>query len=123
MAIKLVLVARLQHGGIASGAGQRDLHRLVEELETVDVGDGGLGRLGGVENNKGLALGLEVGLGHDVNHVAIFRKDGAQGLLERFGLDALLQITDVNPVSKRLVFRAYQFKLLRTECLVCVGVQ
>ena len=123
VAIKLVLVARLQHGSIAPGAGQGDLHRLVEELEAVDVGDRGLGRLGGVEDDKGLTLGLEVGLGHDVNHVAIFGKDGAQRLLERFGLDALLQITDVNPTSQRLVFGPTSFKLLRTECFVCVGVQ
>lgn len=106
MGIKLVLIAGLHHGGIAAGASHRDLHRLVEELEALDVLDGSLGSLGRVENDKGLALGLEVCLGDDIDHVAILGKDGAQGLLEWLGLDALLQVTDVNPASVRLVWPA-----------------
>jgi len=98
--VKLVLVARLQHGGIAAGAGQGELHGLVKELEALDVVDGGEGGLGGVEDNKGLALGLEVRLGDNVNHVAILGKDGAQGLLERLGLDALLEVADVHPARE-----------------------
>jgi hypothetical protein len=101
--VELVLVARLHHAGIAAGARQGNLHRLFEELEALNVVDGRLCRLGLVEDDKGLALGLEVGLGHDVNHVAILGEDGAQGLLERLGLDALLEITDVDPASWRLV--------------------
>lgn len=97
--VKLLRVARPQHRGVAPGARQRDLHRLLEEFEALDLLDGGVCRLGLVEHDKGLALGLEVRLGYDVNHIAKLGKDGAQGLLERFGLDALLQITDVNPAS------------------------
>jgi hypothetical protein len=117
--VEIFIAARLNHGGIAPGAGEGDLHRLVEELEALDIGDGGHGRLGGVKDDKGLALGLEVRLGHDVNHVAIFREDGVQGLLERFGLDALLEIADVNPATGRLVWPTSCAR----GCLVCVGVQ
>lgn len=102
--IELVLVAHLHHGGIAAGAGKGELHRLVEELEALDVLDGGLGSLGCVEHDESLALGLEVRLGDDVNHVAILGEDGAQGLLEGLGLDALLQVTDVKPARVRLVW-------------------
>jgi hypothetical protein len=102
--VKLVLVARLHHGGIAAGARQGELHRLLEKLKALNLVDGCLCRLGLVEDDKGLALGLQVGLGHDVDHVAILGEDGAQGLLERLGLDALLQIPDVDPASWRLVF-------------------
>lgn len=103
MCVELVLVARLHHGGIATGARQRNLHRLFEELEALNLVDGRLCRLGLVEDDKGLALSLEIGLGHDVNHVAILGKDGVQRLLERLGLDALLEITNVDPASWRLV--------------------
>jgi hypothetical protein len=72
----------------------------------VDVLDGSLGSLGRIENDEGLALGLEVRLGDDIDHVAILGEDGAQRLLEGLGLDALFQITDVNPVSVRLVWPA-----------------
>lgn len=99
MGIKLVLVAGPHHGGIAAGARHGDLHRLVEQLEAVHVLDGGQRRLGLVEHDEGLPLGLEVRLGDHINHVAIFREDGAQGLLERLRLDALFQVTDVDPVS------------------------
>jgi hypothetical protein len=75
--VKLLLVARLHHRGIASGARQCELHRLVEELKAMDVLDGGLRRLGLVKDDKSLTLGLQVCLGHDVNHVAILGKDGA----------------------------------------------
>ncbi len=74
--IELIFVARLHHGGVAAGARQGDLHRLVEEIEALDVGDGGGGRLGGIEDDKRLALGLEVRFGDDIYHVAIFGKDG-----------------------------------------------
>lgn len=103
MCVKLLLVASLHHGGIAPGARQRKMHWLLEELEALDVLDGCLRRLGAVEDDKGLALGLEVRLGHDVNHVAIFGKDGAERFLERFRLDALLEVAYVDPANGGLV--------------------
>lgn len=117
--VKFVLVARLHHGGIAAGARHGDVHWLFEELEALHILDGSLRRLGLIKDDKGLALGLEVRLGHDINHVAILGKDGAQRLLEWLGLDALFQIADVDPASWRLV-HPYQPTI---ECIVCVGVQ
>jgi hypothetical protein len=77
--VKLLLVAILHHRGIASGARQGELHRLVEELEAMDVLNRRLRGLGLVEHDKCLTLGLEICLGHDVNHVAILRKKWRAG--------------------------------------------
>ncbi len=115
MGVKLVLVARLEHGGIAAGAGQGELHGLVEELEALDVVDGGEGGLGGVEDDKSLALGLEVRLGDDVNHVAILGEDGAQGLFKRLGLDALLEVADVHSTRKIRWSGQFQSRPARTN--------
>jgi hypothetical protein len=97
--VKLVLVAGLEDGGVAPGSGQRQVHGLLEQLEALDLVDGGLGGLGLVEDDKGLALGLEVGLGDDVDDVAILGEDGAQGFLEDVGLDALFEVAHVNAVG------------------------
>ena len=75
--VKLLLVARLHYCGITSGARQGELHRLVEELEAMNVLDGGLGRLGLIKDDKSLTLSLQVCLSHHVNHVSILGKDGA----------------------------------------------
>lgn len=99
MRVKLLLVAGLHHGGIAPGASQRDHHRLVEQLEALHLLDGCHGRLRVLEHDKGLALGLQICLGHDIDHVTIFGEDGAQGLLEGFRFDALLEIAYVNPAN------------------------
>jgi hypothetical protein len=104
--VKFLLIASLDHGGIASGARHGNVHRLLEELEALHIFDGCLRRLRAVENDKGLALGLEVRLGHNVNHVAILGEDGAQGLFERLGLDALLEVAYVDPANGWLVLPA-----------------
>lgn len=103
MCVKLVFVARLHDGGVAARPRQRNLHRLVEQREALHLLDGRQGRLGLVEDHKGLALGLEVRLGHNVDHAAIFREDGAQRLLERLWLDALLEVAHVDPAKRGLV--------------------
>jgi len=103
--VELVLIARLENCGITAGACQGNLHRLIEEFEALDLLNGGVCRFGLVEDDKGLALGLEVCLGHDVDHVSILREDCAQGLLERLGFDALFQITDVHAMNYPSVSR------------------
>lgn len=104
MRVKLVLVARLEDGGVAPGPRQRQVHGLLEQLEALDLVDGGLGGFRLVEDDKGLALGLEVGLGHDVDDVAVLGEDGAQGLLENVGLDALFEVAHVDAVRGREVW-------------------
>lgn len=56
-----------------------------------------------VKHDEGLALGLEVRLHHNVNHVAIFGKDGAQCLLEGLRLDTLLEVAHIDPANRGLV--------------------
>lgn len=96
MGIKLLLVAGLFNGGITSSAGKGDLHGLLEQLEPLDFFDSREGGLGLVENNKCLALGLEVGLNNDIDHIAVLGEDGNEGFLERFGLDALFEVAHVD---------------------------
>lgn len=97
--VKLFLVARLEDRGIAPGPRQRQVHGLLEQLEALDLVDSGLGGFRLVEDDKGLALGLEVGLGDDVDDVAVLGEDGAQGLLEDVGLDALFEVAHVDAVG------------------------
>lgn len=97
--VKLLRASSTQHCGVAPGACQCDLHRLLEELKALDLLDGGVRRLGFVEDDKGLTFGLKICLGYNVNHIAKLGKDGAQCLLEPFGFDAFLQVADVNPAS------------------------
>lgn len=96
--VKLVLVARLEDRGVAPGPRQRQVHGLLEQLEALDLVDSGLGGFRLVEDDKGLALGLEVGLGDDVDDVAVLGEDGAQGLLENVGLNALFEVAHVDAV-------------------------
>lgn len=85
-------------GGVAPGPGEGELHGLVEELEALDLLDGLERCLGLVEDDEGLPLRLQVGLGHDVDDVAVLGKHGRQRLLERVGFHALLQIAHVYSV-------------------------
>lgn len=103
MALELLFVAGALHRGIAAGAGEGELHGSAEQLEALDVVDGFLGCVDGVEDDEGLALGLEVGLGYDVDDVAIFGEQLGQGLLELLDLDRLLEVAAVyaTQVSRR----------------------
>lgn len=95
--VKLFLVASLDNRGVAPRLRHGHDHGLLEQLEALEFLDGGLGRLGLVKDHKSLALGLEIGLGDNVNHIAVLGEDGVQGLLERIWLDALLEIAYVDP--------------------------
>lgn len=84
-----LVAARPRHG---------QAHRLIKEREPVDLVDGFLRGGGAVEHDKRLALGFEVRLGDDVNDLPEFGKDGAQRFGKRFGLDALLEVLDIDSV-------------------------
>lgn len=99
MTLELLLVAEALDGSIAAGASKGELHGPAEEVEALDVVDGLLGGLDGVEDDEGLALGLEVGLGHDVDDLAILGEQLRQGLLELGDLDRLLQVAAVHATS------------------------
>ena len=98
MVLELVLVACALHRGVAPGAGPSNLHGLVKELEAVGFVDGLLGRLGVLEDDEGLALGLQVRLGDDFDDVAILGEDSLQRGLERLGLHALLEVAHIDTV-------------------------
>lgn len=100
MVLKVVVVAAGLDGGIAARPGQGELHGLLEQLEALDLLDGAEGRLGLVEDDKGLALGLEVRLGDDVDDVAVLGEDDLEGLAQRLRLDALLEVADVDTVAR-----------------------
>ena len=99
MSIKLLLAPILQDGRIASSSGQRQVHRLLEQLEALDLLDGCLGGFGLLENDKSLALGLEVGLGDNIDDVAVLGEEGVQSFLESVRLDALLKVAHVDAVK------------------------
>lgn len=72
---RLGVLERL-HGSIALLAGERDLDRVVEEVEAVGLVDSLQSSLGAVVDDEGLALGLEVGLCDDLEDVSEFGEDG-----------------------------------------------
>lgn len=94
--LKLVLVPIANHGRIALGPGDGEVHGLVPELEALDVLDGLGDGFGVVVDDKGLALGLEVLLGHDVNDVAIVGEDDLERVDQVGELDALLEVPHVD---------------------------
>lgn len=96
MLVKLLLVASLNNGSVAPRPRQGHHHGLLKQLEALEIVDGSLSRLGLVKDHKGLALGLEVGLGDDINDISVLGEDGAQGLLEGLWLDALLEIAYID---------------------------
>lgn len=59
-------------GGVASRLREVEEHRLLEELEALDLLDGALGGFYFVEDDESLALGLEVRLGDEVDDIAVF---------------------------------------------------
>jgi hypothetical protein len=130
--LKLLVVAGALDGGVAAGAGQGDLHGLLEQLEALDLLDGALGGVGAVKDDKGLALGLQVRLGDNVDDGAILGEDGLERGTQRLGLDALLEVAHVHTAHKR-ARTAGQYNVLRRRICghqvqsapgaVCVGVQ
>lgn len=96
MALEFLVAAGALHRGVAAGARERELHGAVEQLEALDVVDGLLGAVGVGEDDEGLALGLEVGLGYDVDDLAILGEELLQGLGELGDLDRLLEVADVD---------------------------
>lgn len=78
-----------QHGGIAAGLGEVELHGFVEELEAVDFFDGVRGGGAGVEDDEGLPFGFQVRFGDQVDDGAVFGEDFAEGGFECVRFDAL----------------------------------
>jgi hypothetical protein len=103
MALEFLVVSCALHGGVAAGAGERELHGAAEELEALDVIDSLLGALNRVKDYERLAFSLKIGLGHDVDNVAILGEEFRQGLGELWDLDRLLEVADIH--ARKLVKR------------------
>ena len=91
-----MVVAGGLDSGVTSSAGKGDVHGLVEQLETLDLLDSLDGRLGLLEDDESLPFGLQVGLGDDVDDVAVLGEDGSQGGFQNIGLDALFKIAHID---------------------------
>lgn len=124
MKLELLLVASLLNRRVASGAGECEVHGLVEEVEALDFLDGLEGRLGVLEYDEGLALGLQVRLGDDVDDGAVLGEDGVEGDLQGIRLDALLEVAHVDTVfQEKSRFTLAKQNPLTKPRSVCVGVQ
>lgn len=98
--LELLFVTRSRHCSVAPRARQSELHRFLKHLKALHLVDGGLGRLGVVEDDEGLAFGLEVGLCHDVDDVAVLGEDGTQSLFQHIGLDAFFKVPHVDAIQE-----------------------
>jgi hypothetical protein len=72
------------------------LHRFLEELEALNFFDRSCGRRGIVEDDEGLAFGFEVGLRNEVDDVAVFGEDFAEGGFEFVDLYFFFEVADVD---------------------------
>ena len=97
MRLKVVGRAFGLNGRIALRPRKRERHGLLEQLEALYFFYGVGGRLGVVEDDKRLTLGLEVALRDDVEDRSIFTEYFFQRLLELVDLYTLLEIFDVDP--------------------------
>lgn len=70
MQLKVLFCPEFLHSRIAPRLRQGDLHRLAEQVEAIDLLCSLLGRLWVVEDDEGLALCLQVGLGNDVDDIS-----------------------------------------------------
>jgi len=84
MQFELLACALSFHRRITARLRKVAAHLLVEEFEPVDLVYGILRRFDTVENDEGLALSLQTLLRDDVDHIAVFREDSAQGLDQCF---------------------------------------
>lgn len=87
------------HGLVAPRPRDGHLHRLLEELESVDLLDRILGALQVVKDHEGLALGLEILLGYNVDDIAKLGEDDPQLVDDGFDLDPFFEILHVDTVS------------------------
>ena len=91
-----------QHSGITPCLGKVKLHRFVEEVEAVDFFDGPGGGGRGIEDNKGLPFGFEVGLRDQVDDGPVFREDFCQGGFQGVRFNALFEVADVDAGENRV---------------------
>lgn len=85
---------------VASAARQRDLHRLAEELESINLLNSASCAFGIIENDESLTLGLQILLGNDIDDVAELREYCPQGIRQSLELDALFQVLYIDTIDQ-----------------------
>lgn len=101
---KLLCIALQFYCLIASGLGQRQLQRLVEEWEAVDLFNCFLCAFLAVKHNESLALGLQVGLGDNIDHIAKLGEYRTERVGKRFDLDPLFEVLRINTTNQNQLF-------------------
>jgi len=98
--LQLVRTTLPQHRRIAPRLGVVQDHRLLEELEAVDLLDRAPRRLDVVEHDERLALGPQVRLGHDVYNIAELGEDLLERQLHLVDLHPVVQVADLVASSR-----------------------
>jgi hypothetical protein len=96
MCVKFFIVTGNLYRLVAPRPRHGEFHRLVEEIESLNLLDGLLRTLWVVEDDKGLSLGLDILPGQDVDDVAELREDDLEGIRECLRLDAFLQVLHID---------------------------
>lgn len=95
MALQLVRPSLPENSRIALRLRIVERHRLIEELEAVDLVDGARRGVDIVEHNERLALGFQVGLCDDLEDCAVLRENLFEGFFEMVDFDALFEVADL----------------------------
>ena len=95
MNLQFILPTLSQNRRIAPRLGEIQHHRLIKEVEPIDLINGIRSRLNAVEDDKCLALGLQIGLRDDVNDVAIFREDFLKRFFQLVDFDSFFEVADL----------------------------
>jgi hypothetical protein len=90
VSLQLIVAAFPLHCRIASGFRVVQDHWLVEDVEAVDFLDSASRGFNVVEDDEGLALGLEVRLCDNLYDGAIFRENLLQSLFQLVDFDSLI---------------------------------
>lgn len=95
MSLQLILSTLPQNCRIAPRFREIQHHRLIKELEPINLINGIRSRLNTIEDDKRLALGLQVSLRDDVDDVAIFREDFFKRFFQLVDFDSFFEVADL----------------------------
>ena len=81
MCLEVFCASLSLHSSIALGFCIVQVHRLIEQFESLDLLDCPLGSFGLVKDYESLAFGFEIRLGDQFNNIAVLREDLRKGFL------------------------------------------
>lgn len=95
MRFELLIISGPLHCRITSRFGEGQLHRLLEQLETLHFIDCLLGRLDAVKDYECLAFGLQIGLSNNIHDFAILGEEFRESFLQLVDFDTLLEVANI----------------------------